>query len=84
MSKLIKTLGGIGSRIYYLKDFIKEEIELTEENLVIVTDIEDNVLEIIKRLESFKNIIVGIILTYEPNNNQKKLLKEFNIQYCTK
>jgi len=82
MNSVSKSFGGYGVRIYSLKEFLKGEFELVDENIELVTDVDDDLLEIIKKMESLKNNVLGIILTYTPNDKLKKSLLLFNVQYC--
>jgi len=83
MGDLVNTkIQGYGSRLYGLMDVLNNQIELTEEHIAIVTDSQGKLVEIIKGFENNKNKVIGIITLFTLNEEQKALLKSYNIIEC--
>lgn len=75
-------LSGYNFRCYRIEEVLEKEMELTKENIAIVTDSQDKLIGIIKKFEKNKNKVLGIITTFKLNEKQKFKLKDYNIEEC--
>ena len=81
---MIKSSFGLGGRIYSIKNFSKEEIELIDEDILLITDSQERLLEIIKEFENKNNKILGILTTFNITKDLESKLNKYNLQVCLK
>ena len=73
---------GYGFRGFTSSKVLNREIDLSEEDIAVITDSSDKLLEIIKGLEDSKNRINGIITTFNLRQSQKTQLEAYKVEEC--
>jgi len=69
----------MGFRHYNIKNYFKGKIELSGEKILLVTNCQEKLEEIINKMEQNKNEVVGIIIDFKISEEQKQKLKGYRI-----
>jgi hypothetical protein len=71
-----------GVRFFSIENFLENELILNDEKVIIITDIKDNLINIIKKIEMNNNIVLGILTSYKIDEAMKVDLSKYSIVEC--